>query len=197
MKSILNKTMVSVAILSAICFTACDENSTIDVEGPSIDFTFEYGSLRDASTGFILIAEDSIKGADVEQFLSDSTSESYSDIVEAASIINPRLTVSGGDYDFTGIDSVQIRYEIVGTNSEIILVSGTGSEGDSIIVFNDVRATKEQAYKLIGNDIVARFYAATSNTSNVNCFQTGALFHFTAQTTLSVKVSDATKSIGL
>jgi len=181
--------MVATAILSTIGFYACEDGATIDVPGPSIDFEFEYSALRTASTGFILIAEDSIKGQDLEAFLADSSTESYSSVVEAASILNAQITVSGGAYDFTGIDSVQIRYQLVGTDDEIVLVSGAGDASDSIIYFNDVKVTKEQAFQLIGNDVVARFYAAASNPLNVNCFQAGALFHFTANTTLSVKAT--------
>jgi hypothetical protein len=191
----IKKLLVAVSVISTIGFTACDEGGTIDIPGPDLNYTFTYTDINNqvaaprSTNTWILIAEDSVKGKDLEAFLADSANQQYSDVVEAASLKNARLTVSGGDFDFTGVDSVKISYMIVGTTELLDMVIGTPSvtSADSI-AFNDTEVTKEQVYQLIGSDAVIKLYAVF-NPLTQNCFKPGAVYNFTANTVLSVKLA--------
>jgi hypothetical protein len=187
---------VNFLLLAAVCVTACDEGATVDVPGPDLNYVFRYddvaglASLRSAQANeWILIASDSVKGRDLKAFLSDSSNQKYSEMVAAASLKSPILTVSGGNYSFSGVDSVKITYTLSGSEAEIPLVVGAPSNTSTdTIAFNDVRVTKEQVYELMGCNATVKLYAAY-NPQAQHCFLPGAVYNFKAKSVLSVKVA--------
>jgi hypothetical protein len=193
MKKHMKSLLVAVSMLSAIGFTSCDENATIDVDGPKIDFTFAYPATRstDVST-WTLIASDTVPGQNMDEFLAkDSANASKADAVKSATIKNGILVVSGGNFNFNGVDSVKISYRIVNTTQEINLVVGApaGASKDTVY-FSNIKIEKEQALDLLGKDKVVSM-SAIFNPLMVNCFQVGAVYNFKAKTKLAVLASAA------
>jgi len=193
MKRNLKSLLVAVSMLSAIGFTSCDENATIDYDGPDIDFTFAYSPIRSAdASAWTLIASDTVPGENMDEFLAkDTANASKADAVKSATIKNGVLVVSGGNFNFSGVDSVKISYRIVNTTQEINLVVGAlRGAGKDTIYFNNVKIEKEQALDLLGKDKVVSM-SAIFNPLLVNCFQTGAVYNFKAKTKLAVLASAA------
>lgn len=193
--------LMALALTFTIGFTSCDEGATMDIPGPDIDYQFTYSdaiqqtALRSAVSSYQLVAQsDTIKGNDIESFLSNS-GQDYTSIVETATIKNALLTLSEGA-TFAGIDSIQVRYQLVGSSEEYILTEAAinGFNGQTMS-FSDVCVSKEKAFELIKNNIVARIYAKVTPTATVNCFQNGVTYRFTANTVLSVKLSALTEGV--
>jgi hypothetical protein len=189
MKSLL----IAVSMLSAVGFTACDENATIDMDGPKIDFTFAYSDIRSSdASNWILIASDTVAGENLDEYLAkDSANAAKADAIKSATIKNGVLTVTGGNFNFTGVDSVKISYQIVNTTQVINLVVGAPkSTSKDTIFFNKIKIEKEQALDLLGKDKIVSM-SAIFNPLTVNCFQHGAVYNFKANTTLAVLTSAA------
>lgn len=182
-------------VVSLITFalTSCDEDSTVDVPGPDIEFHFSYSDLRSGGNNCLLIAQsDTLHGKDVREFLSKN-GKKYDSIISAASIKNAILTLNQG-YNFVGVDTMQIRYRIAGTNTEKILATAYYSPSSpDTLHFNDLKISKESAFELISKDVIASLYASFDrNNRSVNCFQSGVLYTFKAKTALTVKMSSLT-----
>jgi len=193
MKRNMKSLLVAVSMLSAVGFTSCDENATIDIDGPKIDFTFAYSDIRSAdASNWTLIASDTVQGQNMDDFLAkDTANAAKADAVKSATIKNGVLTVSGGNFNFDGVDSVKISYRIVNTTQEINLVVGARrGTGKDTIYFDNIKVEKEQALDLLGKDKVVSM-SAIFNPLMVNCFQTGAIYNFKAKTKLSVLTSAA------
>jgi len=176
--------------LSAFGLTSCDENMTIDIDGPEIEFNFNYTDLRSAESGYVLVAQsDTISGTDIQAYLA-SEGQDYASIISSATMKSGKLTLSDGR-TFAGVDSIQIRYKIVGNDTEFILTeAGASSTVTDSLLFDEVNVTKEEVFELISNDIVASLYAIYDPTDpDFNCFQEGVSFTFTAKTVLSVKLA--------
>jgi len=200
MKRNMKSLLVVASMLSAIGFTACDENATIDVPGPDVDFTFNYSDINaigaPALRGYSVwqvVASDSIPGEDVVGFLeSDETNKQYAEAIVAATLVDGQLTVSGGNFNFAGVDSVKIVYQIVGLSTVYDLVVGAPEHGVlEVIHFNDIKITKDQALEMISKDKVASMYVKVNPLVQPNCFAPGAIYSFTAASLLSVKASSA------
>ncbi|MDP4277559.1 MAG: hypothetical protein Q8914_07985 [Bacteroidota bacterium] len=192
-------------IFSAFILTACDDGMTIEVPGPDIEFNFNYSDINnrkacasDADSGYVRIAQsDTIYGKNIESFLAEN-GQQYASIVEAATIKNACLTISEGN-TFSCIDSLKIKYRIVGTDQEFTLAvagSNDGAAADSLW-FNDVKVSKAQVYELLGSNIIATLYARPKATSpDLSCFKPGTSYTFRAKTSLSVKLASATSGTG-
>ncbi len=200
MKRNLRFLLIAVSILSAIGLYSCDENATIDVPGPEVDFTFKYSDINalgaPAQRGLSIwkeIASDTIPGEDVVSFLqSDSTNSQYADAIVAATLKSCKLTVSGGNFNFVGVDSVKIVYKLVGTTTVFELVVGAPSATDNTVInFNDIKITKDEALDMISKDKIASMLVMFNPTSLPNCFAPGAIYNFSAKSWISVKASSA------
>lgn len=169
--------------------TSCDEEMTVDVPGPDIEFHFTYSDLRSGGLGYIKIAEsDTLYGKDIREFLSNS-GQQYDSVVASATIKNAILTLNDG-YDFTGVDSMQLRYRISGTPTEMVLATASYSASTpDTLCFSDLKVSKEAAFEFISQDVIASLYAKVNPTNVPNCFQTGVEYTFKAKTTLAVKMS--------
>lgn len=189
MKSLL----IAVSMLSVLGFTSCDENATINIDGPKIDITFAYSDLRSTNaTDWVEIATDTVFGENIDAYLSkDSANAAKADAVKSATIMDGELIVTGGNFNFDGVDSVKISYRIVNSTQVINLVIGApkGTSKDTIF-FSDIKFEKELALDLIGKDKVVGMYAKF-NPLLVNCFQPGAIYNFKASTRLAVLTSAA------
>jgi hypothetical protein len=197
MKNVLLKTIISLTLIFTITLISCDENTTIGVPGPDIEFVFNYSDLqiRSANTSnYILVAQtDTIQGKDVETFISANGTD-YSSVIEAATIYNSYLKLND-NHTFAGVDSVQIRYQIEGSNEEITLSQcGVNDPNSDSLSFSNININKAQAFELIKNNIVAKLYAIYSP-EKVNCFQPGVVYTFKANTTLKVKSSAITDGV--
>ena len=193
MKRNMKSLLIAVTMLSAVGFTSCDENATIDIDGPKIDFTFAYSDLRSANaSNWTLIASDTVPGENMDKFLAkDTANAAKADAVKSATINNGVLTVTGGNFNFTGVDSVKISYQIVNTTQVINLIVGAPrGSGNDTIYFNNIKIEKEQALDLLGKDKVVSM-SAIFNPLMVNCFQVGAVYNFKAKTKLAVLTSAA------
>lgn len=179
--------------------TSCDEEMTIDVPGPDIEFHFTRTDIRSGGVSYIKIAEsDTLYGKDVRDFLSNS-SQKYDSVVSSATIKNAILTLNDG-YEFVDVDSMQIRYRIAGTTTEFVLATAyySASSPDSLH-FNELKVSKEAAFELISKDVIASLYAKydQNNLTNNNCFQTGVEYTFKAKTTLAVKMTSMANGFSL
>lgn len=176
--------------LTSLLMTSCDENMTVDVPGPDIEFHFTYSALRGGGDNFLLIAEsDTLYGKDVRDYLSKND-QKYDSVVSSATIKNAILTLNEG-YNFAGVDSMQIRYRIAGTRTEMVMATAyyTADSPDTLR-FSDVKVSKEAAFELISNDVIASLYARFDrNNRDINCFQTGVTYTFKAKTVLAVKMA--------
>lgn len=199
MKKSCSRTMTALALIFTACFTSCDENSTIDVEGPDIEFTFAYSDINPAASAtrsnapgeYKMVAQsDTIFGEDLENFLANS-GQDYTSVVEAATITNAKLKLSSGS-TFAGVDSIKIVYQIAGSDEEIILVKAgvTDINADSLR-FDTLTVDKTQAFALIKSNIIAKLYAIY-RLPEVNCFRPGVTYTFTAKSFLTVKASAVT-----
>ena len=184
--------------LAAFSFNSCEKSVTLDVPGPDIEFNFDCSSLYSAnletrvstSDKYKLIAtSDTIYGKDIEEFLSDNGQE-FSSVVETATMYDADLTLSEG-HDFTGIDSMQIRYEFIGSSGEIVLASGSSRIVSNSMQISNITVSKTEIFELVSTDIVAKLYAKYDQTNpNINCFDNDVTCKFTAKTTLNVKLED-------
>lgn len=189
-----SKLFLLLTVCLAIAFTSCEEGLTIDVPGPDISYEFTYSkdllnpNLRSTVTGYQLVGQsDTIKGQDVESFLS-SKGEKFSSIVESATISDATMALTG-EGDFTGVDSIQVRYQIAGSEDEFVLAqAGIDSISGKNIRFSTIKISKVDAFELIKSNVVAKVYAIYDQPS-ANCFQDGNTYKFTAKTTLSLKVA--------
>lgn len=195
MKSLL----VAVTLFSAIGFNSCDEGTTTDIKGPSIDFTLNYTDLRstDSTSWKRIASSDTIDGIDIEAFLSkDTATAKYVKVVKSASLKNGKLIVAGGNFNFNGVDSVKIVYKIVGSSQEIVLVVGAPiSQNNDTIAFQKIVIAKDIALEMIKSKKVASLYAIY-NPQLVNCFQPGATYNFRADTYFTVPIADAVGMVG-
>jgi len=194
MRILSNKILLFLSILLTVTFNSCDDNATLDVPGPDIDFLFSFSDLRNASTGYQMVAQsDTIKGKDLESYLSGK-GQDYSSVVEAATLKDALLTLSEGS-TFVGVDSVQIRYQIAGTTEEVVLAQAIVTDPTArTLGFSNLKVNKSQAFELIKKDLVAKLYAAF-NPFSVNCFQPGVTYRFTAKTVLTVNMSAITNGL--
>ena len=133
------KILMALSMVFTICLTSCEEGTTVDIPGPDIDFQFSYSdatqnlSPRSSKTEYRLVAKsDTIKGKDIESFLANSGKD-YTSVIETATITNALLTLSG-DSNFSGVDSIQIRYQVDGSDAEIVLAQAAvnGSNGQTM-----------------------------------------------------------------
>jgi len=186
------------ASLTSLLLTACDDNTTVDVPGPDIEFHFSYSDLRSGGDNFILVAKsDTLYGKNLREFLSKSGKQ-YDSVISSASIKNAIMTLNEG-YNFAGIDTMQIRYRIAGTESERIMATAyyTASSPDTLR-FSDLKVSKDAALELISKDVIASLYAKFDrNNTSINCFQTGAMYTFKAKTVLAVKMAALANGISL
>lgn len=200
MKNTRTKITTMLALIFTISLTSCEEGTTVEIPGPDIDFQFSYSdaiknaNLRNSNTNFFLIAQsDTIKGKDVESFVSNS-GQDYTSVVEAATITNALLSLSE-NATFAGVDSIQIRYQVIGSEEEVLLAQAGVDQADGQKVrFSDVKINKAQAFELIRSNVVAKIYAIFDPTS-VNCFKDDVTYRFTANTILSVKLSAMTDGV--
>ncbi len=193
--------LFSVTILSAIGFYSCDENATIDVPGPPVDFTFNYSDINavgaPAQRSLYIwqkVASDTIPGEDVVSFLeSDSANSQYADAIVAATLKKCKLTVSGGNFNFTGVDSVKIVYNLVSIPTTVFdLVIGAPSATDNTVInFNNIKISKDEALDMISQDKVASMWVKVNPMIRPNCFAAGAVYNFTAESWISVKAASA------
>jgi len=200
MKSNMKSLLVAVSMLFAVGFTACDESSTTDIKGPSIDFTFNYTDIlrsTDASSWQLIASSDTIEAIDIAAFLSkDTATAKYMNVVKAASFKNGELIVTGGNYNFNGVDSVKIVYKLVGSSQEVEFVAGApiGQNNDTIF-FKKITIIKAAALEMLQTRKVCSIYAIY-NSQVVNCFQPGAVYNFKADTYLTVPLADAAGMLG-
>lgn len=191
MKKNMKFLIIAVSMLSAIGLTACDDQATMDMDGPDIDFTFAYPETRSASTSdWTLIASDTVPGENIEKYLAkDTANAAKADAVKSASILNGVLTVTGGNFNFDGVDSVKISYQIVNTTQEFKLIVGYPRVGNKdTIYFNKIKIEKAEALDLLGKDKIVKM-SAMYNPAFINCFQVGAIFNFKASVKFAVLVS--------
>jgi len=171
--------------------TSCDEEMTVDVPGPDIEFHFTYSDLdlHDVFFGYGLVAEsDTLYGKDVRDFLSNS-GQQYDSVISSATIKNAILTMNQ-EHNFSGIDSLQLRYRIAGTSTELVLATAyySASSPDTLR-FTDLKVSKAAAFELISKDVIASLYAKVNPASSNNIFHEGVEFTFKAKTSLAVKMS--------
>lgn len=205
MKSNMTFLTIAVSIFSVIGLYSCDENATIEIPGPEVDFTFNYSDINNAApaqrsfSAWQAVASDTIPGQDVVSFLeSDSANSQYADAVESATLKNCKLTVTGGDFNFTGVDSVKIVYKIVGEDMVFELVVGAPSATDNTSInFNNIKISKDEALEMISKDKIASMLVKINPTVLPNCFAPGAVYNFTAKSWLSVKAMSALGGLGL
>jgi hypothetical protein len=188
-------------ILTTIGLTSCDEGGTVDISGPEINYTFEFDPTFFIETNlaemqqdnWTVIGMDSVHGQDLQAFLSDSSSQNYSDMVEAATLKDAMFVVTGGD--FSGLDSIKLSYQIAGSTQVLDLVVGAPNlTSTDTIHFNDVKVSKEQVFELLGNDAVVKL-SAIYRPAEQNFLKTGAVYQFTAKSTLSVKLLAAAENL--
>lgn len=193
--------IAAVSVLTTIGLTSCDEGGTIDIPGPEIDYTFEYDPTFLAENHMVgfqqgawtIIGMDSVHGQDLQAFLSDSSNQKYSDMVEAATLKDAHFVVTGGD--FTGLDSIKLSYQIVGQSQVLDLVVGAPNLTSSdTIYFNDVKVSKEQVFELLGQDAVVKLSAIYRPTEQ-NFLKPGAVYQFKAKSFLSVKLLAAAENL--
>ena len=190
MKSLL----IAVAMLSAVGFTACDENATIEVPVKDIDYTFEYSEtpLRSTSTWQIM-ASDTVIGENLTELLASSGSDNQTvDAIKSANVKNGKLyIIDGGALNFTGIDSIKLVYHFVGQTQEYALVVGaTSGANNDTILFHNVKIMKEEAFDMIQMDKIVSLKVLSSGTPS--CFVNGTKFNFSAKASLDVLASAAT-----
>lgn len=201
MKSNFRFLLISVSILSAIGLYSCDENATIDVPGPAVDFTFNYSDVNAVGAPaqrsisiWQKVASDTIPGEDVVSFLeSDSANSQYADAIVAATLKKCKLTVSGGNFNFNGVDSVKIVYSIANSpNTVFDLVLGAPSATDNTIInFNNIKISKDEALDMISQDKIASMWVKVNLMIRPNCFAAGAVYNFSAESWISVKAASA------
>jgi len=200
MKRNMKSLLISVSVLSAIGFTSCDENATIDVPGPDVEFTFNYDDINAAapaqrsSSVWLLKASDTIPAKNATEFLeSDSTNKKYAEAIVAATLKDCELSVTGGTFNFAGVDSVKIDYKLLNGSTTIydLIVGGPVAENLDVIHFNDIKITKDQALEMINTNKVARMWIKINLAIPTNCFAPGAVYNFKASSMLSVKASSA------
>jgi len=200
MRFIGSKVLFLFSLVTTIALTSCEEGATLDIPGPDIDFEFTYSDtlsiplLKSGNADYRLVAQtDTIKGQDIESFLS-GVGQDYSSIVESAQLSDALLVVNS-DASFTGVDSVQIRYQIAGSDEEFILAqAGIDTINGNSIHFSDIKIDKAEAFEMIKSNVIAKFYAIY-DAPKTNCFKSGVSFRFTAKTTLSVKLSALTDGV--
>lgn len=199
MKRNMKSLLLATSVLFAFGFTACDE--TIDVDGPDIDFTFNYDEINTAAPSqrsFSVwqdIVSETVPGENVVSFLEeDPDTKQYADAVVAATIKDGKLTVSGGtgNFNFTGVDSVKITYQLTGSETVYELVIGAPETTNPTVVnFNSIKITKDQALTMMENEKVVTLKVKINPIIQPNCFAPGAVYTFNAKTKLSVKVGTA------
>lgn len=200
MRFIRSKVFLLLSLFTSIALTSCEEGATLDIPGPDIDFEFSYSDtlsnplLKSGNADYRLVAQtDTIKGQDIESFLS-GVGQDYSSIVESAQLSDALLAITG-DANFSGVDSVQIRYQIAGSDEEFILAqAGIDTINGNSIRFNDIKIDKTEAFEMIKSNVIAKFYAIY-DAPKTNCFKNGVNYRFTAKTTLSVKLSALTDGV--
>jgi len=200
MRFIRSKVFLLLSLVTSITLTSCEEGSTLDIPGPDIDFEFTYSDtllnplLKSGNADYRLVAQtDTLKGQDIETYLA-SIGQDFSSVVESAKMSDALLVVNG-DASFSGVDSVQIRYQIAGSDEEIILAqAGIDTINGNSIHFSDIRIDKEEAFEMIKSNVIAKFYAIY-DAPKTNCFANGVSYRFTAKTTLSVKLSALTDGV--
>lgn len=201
MKRNMKSLLVVVCLLSAIGFTACDENALLEIEGPEVNYTFilpesfDYSQLEIplATNGnWVQIAVDTVEGIDVE----GDTSYAKYEVIDSAIIKNCKLSVCDANglsnhFDFTGVDSMKIAYEVYGSSQSITLVRGgvNATEKDTVY-FTNMYASKEQAVELIQNKKIVKLYAIY-NLLGMNCFAPNAKFTFSANTSVFVPATSS------
>lgn len=200
MKRNMKSLLVAVSMLSAIGFTSCDENATIDVPGPDVDFTFNYDDINAAPsqrsfTVWMEIVSETVPGENVVEFLEkDSANKKYADAIVASTLKEGKLTVSGGagNFNFAGVDSVKIVYKITGSTVVNELVVGAPDAANlTVVKFNDVKITKDKALEMMENEKLVTMLVKINPMGQPNCFAPGAVYSFNAKSTLSVKASSA------
>lgn len=191
--------LIAVSILSAIGLYSCDENATIDVPGPPIKFTLNYDDINSAAPAqrsfsvWTEMASETVPGENVTAFLEkDSTNKKYADAIVAATIKNGQLTVSGGDFNFAGVDSVKIVYKITGGTVTLDLVVGAPKVDDlTMVKFSDIKISKDEALEMMKSEKVVSLLVKINPSVQPNCFAPGAVYDFTAESLLSVKALSA------
>jgi len=205
MKRNMKSLLIVVSVLSTIGFTSCDENATIDIKGPDVEFTFNYNDIHSAAPALRSysvwqeIVSETVPGEDVVAFLEkDSTNKKYADAIVAATIKDGKLTVSGGNgnFNFACVDSVKIVYKITGSSvvNELV-VGGPVAEDLTIVHFNDIKITKDQALEMMKNDKLVTMLVKINPLIPTNCFAPGAVYNFKATSLLSVKASSVTSGL--
>lgn len=200
MRFIRSKVFLLLSLVTSITLTSCEEGATLDIPGPDIDFEFTYSDtllnplLKSGNADYKLVAQtDTIKGQDIESYLSGK-GQDYSSVVESA-LMSDALLVVNGDASFSGVDSVQIRYQIAGSDEEYILAqAGIDTINGNSISFSDIKIDKAEAFEMIKSNVIAKFYAIY-DAPKTNCFKNGVSYRFTAKTTLSVKLSALTDGV--
>lgn len=197
--------LIAASVLSTIGLYSCDENATIDVPGPDVEFTFNYDDINTAAPaqrGYSIwqdIVSETVPGEDVVAFLeSDSTNKQYADAIVAATLKNGTLSVSGGtgNFTFANVDSVKIVYKITGSTTVNELVVGAPQTDNlTVIKFSDIKITKDQALEMIKSEKRVTLKAKFSPVALPNCFAPGAVYYFKANSVLSVKASSVTSGL--
>lgn len=194
--------LFAASVLSVFGLTSCDENATIDIPGPAVDFTFNYDDIhlntapkQRAANDWEIIVSETVPGKNVVEFLEkDSANKKYADAVEAATLTEGKLTVTGGDgtLNFGGVDSVKITYQLTaGSATYDLVVGGPDVQDLTTVKFGDIKITKNQALEMLQSEKVVTLLVKRSATVIPNCFVSGAVYRFSAKSILSVKAMSA------
>lgn len=185
---------VGTAYGNEVIFTTADEYITTDIQGPDFLYQFLYDdiSLRSSSTDnsfaiWQLVLNNTFSKFDIQKYLLDKEINYYS-IVESVSLSDIFLSVTGGNFNFVGVDSVKFGYKIYDTTSEILFsknsISDISYNGTSL----SPMITEYDAYQFINNQKNLGFYVKINPFVMPNCFVTGAMYNISFKTTFRVLI---------
>lgn len=155
---------------------------TIYVPGPNIEYSFNFSGNGASTPGvWQLIASKTIDG----EHLSSLITESGMSII-GITLKNGHLSLSGGQYNFNGVDSIKICYRLLDSIESVDIAVGSPNGSDQkTITFDKFILSNEKAFEMIDKDKIVSIYALL-NQNSVNFFKTDAVYTFFAQSTLAV-----------
>lgn len=154
----------------------------IYIPGPRIEYLFNFSGDGASTPGvWQLIATKTIDG----EHLSSLVTENDISII-GITLKNGDLSLSGGQYNFNGVDSIKICYRLLDSIESVVIAVGSpnGSDQKSVTLDKFI-LTNEKAYEMIDSDKIVSIYALL-NQNSVNFFTTDAVFTFIAESTLAV-----------
>lgn len=152
------------------------------VPGPDIEYSFNF-SGNGASTPSVwqLIASKTIDGEHLSSLITGNEMS-----IIGITLNNGQLILSGGQYNFNGIDSIKICYKLLDSVESVVVAVGSPNGSDQkLVTFDTFMFSKEKAYEMIDKDKIVSIYAML-NQNSVNFFKTDAVFTFIAKSTLAV-----------